>query len=174
MTTFAEALQIATEIHAGQQDKAGGPYIEFMKHVASKLKEAGEPEEVQVVALLQDTITDSTGKTKDDLLNLGVSPEIVDLIVLLTHHKNQPYIDEYSCKLMAEGIPAEEATYEAREKEFLLFIDTLKANPIAVKVKAALLSLLMEEKYILRNERRELKTKFRLHKYQSAIEALKN
>lgn len=174
MINYSEALKIASEIHAGQQDKAGGPYIKFMEHVASKLKDAGESEEVQILALLQDTITDSTGKKGDDLLSLGVSSEMVSLIELLTHHKNQPYIDEYSCKLMAEGIPAEEATYEAREKEFLLFIDTLKSNPVAVKVKAALLSLLMEDKYILRNERRELKTKFRLRKYQSALEALKN
>ena len=174
MINYSDALKIATEIHAGQQDKAGGPYITFMEHVASKLKEAGESEEVQIVGLLQDTITDSTGKTAQDLLNAGVPAEMVSLIELLTHHKDQPYIDEYSCKLMAEGIPAEEATYEAREKEFLIFVETLKQNPVAMKVKYALLTLLMEDKYISRNERRELKTKFRLHKYQSALEALKN
>jgi 4-aminobutyrate aminotransferase-like enzyme len=73
---------------------------------------------------------------------------------------------------MAQGVPAEEATYEAREKEFVNFVSKLKDNPVAAKAKSAILNVLMEDKYIHRHERRELKTKFRLKKYQAAIEAL--
>ena len=170
--TYDEALKIATEIHKNQKDKAGGSYIDFMKHVATVLKNEGESEEVQCIGLLQDTITDSTGKTEADLLAYGVPADMVKLIALLTHHKDQAYIDAYSCELMAGGVPAEEATYAAREKEFLKFIDTLIGNKTAVKVKKVILSLLMEDKYIKRDERRELKTKFRIKKYESAIKEL--
>lgn len=172
--TYEEAYQLATDFHNGQKDKAGGPYIDFLSAVANLLKEQGEPEEVQILALLQDTITDSTGKTADDLIRAGVPASLVAKIVLLTYRKDQSYIDKCSCKYMEQGMPAEEATYEAREKEFLQFIRTLKVDPIAVKAKKAILQLLQEDKYIKRNERRELKTKFRLKKYKNAIAELES
>ena len=110
--------------------------------------------------------------TPEDLVRAGVPAETVELIQRMTYHKDQAWIDDYSCKLMAEGVPAEEATYEAREKEFVNFVKTLKSNPVAAKAKAAILNVLLEDKYIHRQERRELKTKFRLKKYKAAIEAL--
>ena len=172
--TLNEALAIAEKAHAGQKNKAGGPYIDFLKSVADFLKNKGEPEEVQVLAVLQDVLTPSTKISKEDVINMGVSEETVDRILKMTYHKNQGWIDEYSCKLMAEGIPAEEATYEAREKEFVNFVKTLKDDPLASKAKAAILSVLQEDKYIHRQERRELKTQFRLKKYKSAIAALES
>ena len=103
---------------------------------------------------------------------MGVPADMVEKIQKMTYHKNQGWIDEYSCKLMAEGVPAEEANYEAREKEFVKFMGTLKDDPLMAKAKSAILNVLLEDKYIKRQERRELKTKFRLKKYQAAIEAL--
>ncbi len=172
MLTYQEAYAIASKAHAGQTDKAGGPYIDFLQNVADYLKNKGESEEVQILAILQDSLTSSTKLTPDDLLQMGVSAEMVELIRKMTYHKDQSWIDEYSCKLMAEGVPAEEATYEAREKEFVNFVKTLKSNPVAAKAKAAILNVLLEDKYVHRHERRELKTKFRLKKYKAAIEAL--
>ena len=172
--TLNEALAIAEKAHAGQKNKAGGPYLDFLKSVADFLKNKGAPEEVQVLAVLQDVLTPSTKLSKEDVINMGVSEETVDRILKMTYHKNQGWIDEYSCKLMAEGIPAEEATYEAREKEFVNFVKTLKDDPLASKAKAAILSVLQEDKYIHRQERRELKTQFRLKKYKSAIAALES
>lgn len=172
MLTYQDAFAIAAKAHAGQTDKAGGPYIDFLQNVADYLKEKGEPEEVQILAILQDSLTASTKMTPEDLIQVGVPAETVDLIQKMTYHKNQSWIDDYSCKLMAEGVPAEEATYEAREREFVNFVKTLKSNPVAAKAKAAILNVLLEDKYIHRHERRELKTKFRLKKYKAAIEAL--
>jgi len=171
MLNFEEALKIATDIHQGQVDKVGGPYIDFMIQVANKLKEQGEPEEVQVLGLLQDTVVKHS---RDELLSKGVPAELINDIEKLTYHKNQGYIDEYCCKLMENGMPAEEATYEARNMEFLKFIEGVKAapNPALAKVKAAILTLLLEDRYIHRQERRELKTKYRLKKYQDAIDVL--
>lgn len=172
MLTYQDAFAIAAKAHAGQTDKAGGPYIDFLQNVADYLKEKGESEEVQILAILQDSLTASTKMTPEDLIQAGVPAETVDLIQKMTYHKNQSWIDDYSCKLMAEGVPAEEATYEAREREFVNFVKTLKSNPVAGKAKAAILNVLLEDKYIHRHERRELKTKFRLKKYKAAIEAL--
>jgi len=172
MLSFQDAYKIAAEVHKNQMDKAGGPYIDFLQNVADYLKNKGESEEVQTLAILQDLITDTTKKTPQDVINMGVPTDLVDKIQKMTYHKNQSWIDEYSCKLMAQGVPAEEATYEAREKEFVNFVESLKADPLAAKAKSAILNVLLEDKYIHRQERRELKTKFRLKKYQAAIQAL--
>ena len=172
MISYQDAYKIAADIHKGQKDKAGGPYIDFLQNVADYLKNKGESEEVQTLAILQDSITASTKKTPEDMVKLGVPADMVDLIQKMTYHKNQGWIDEYSCKLMEKGVPAEDATYDAREKDFVRFVETLKDNPLAAKAKSAILNLLLEDKYIHRQERRELKTKFRLKKYHAAIEAL--
>ena len=172
MLSYQEAYKIAAEVHKDQKDKAGGPYIDFLQNVADYLKNKGESEEVQTLAILQDLMTASTKKTPEDIIAMGVPADMVELIQKMTYHKNQGWIDEYSCNLMAQGMPAEQATYEAREKEFVKFVETLKGNPVAAKAKAAILTMLMDDKYIQRQERRELKTKFRLKKYKSAIEAL--
>ena len=172
MLSYQEAYKIAAEVHKDQKDKAGGPYIDFLQNVADYLKNKGESEEVQTLAILQDLMTASTKKTPEDIIAMGVPADMVNLIQKMTYHKNQGWIDEYSCNLMAQGMPAEQATYEAREKEFVKFVETLKDNPVAAKAKAAILTMLMDDKYIQRQERRELKTKFRLQKYKAAIEAL--
>ena len=172
MLSYQDAYKIADTVHKGQQDKAGGPYIDFLQNVADYLKNKGESEDVQVLAILQDSITPSTQKTPDDMVKMGVPADIVDLIQKMTYHKNQSWIDEYSCHLMEKGVPAEDATYDAREKDFVRFVETLKDNPRAAKAKSAILNVLLEDKYIHRQERRELKTKFRLKKYKAAIQAL--
>ncbi len=174
MFTYNDALRIATEAHAGQTDKIGGPYIEHLIAIATNLKAKGESEETQIVALLQDTMGDSTAYTPAKLSELGVPAQIIDILSLLTHHKDQVFIDDYSCKRMAEAIPAEDATYEAREKEFLRYVARVKENPIAKVVKIESLHRLLDENFIPKNERREKKTKFRIKKYQNSIELLQN
>ncbi|MCK9182464.1 MAG: HD domain-containing protein [Fibrobacteraceae bacterium] len=172
MFTYNDALAIATKAHQGQTDKIGSPYIEHLKAVAQALKERGADEKTQIVAMLEDTMGESTAYTKEKLSELGVPNEILDILALLTHHKDQAFIDDCSCKLMAEAVPAEEATYEAREKEFLHYISRVKQNPIAKAVKIEALKRQLDENFIPKNERRELKTKFRIRKYQKAIESL--
>ena len=172
MLSYADAYKIAAEVHKDQKDKAGGPYIDFLQNVADYLKNKGESEDVQVLDILQDLITGATKKTPEEVIAMGVPADMVELIQKMTYHKNQGWIDEYSCRLMEKGVPAEDATYDAREKDFVRFVETLKDNPTAAKAKSAILNVLMEDKYIHRQERRELKTKFRLKKYKAAIEAL--
>ena len=109
MLSFEEAYKIAAEVHKNQTDKAGGPYIDFLKNVADYLKSKGEPEEVQTLAILQDLTTGATKKSAEEIAQMGVPADVVDLIEKMTYHKNQSWIDEYSCNLMAQGVTAEEA-----------------------------------------------------------------
>ena len=116
MLSYQDAYKIAESVHQGQQDKAGGPYIDFLQNVADYLKNKGESEDVQVLAILQDSITSATKKTPDDMIQMGVPADMVDLIQKMTYHKNQAWIDEYSCHLMEKGVPAEDATYDRPRK----------------------------------------------------------
>ncbi len=172
MFTYDDALEIATVAHAAQTDKTGSPYVDYLKTIADNLKVAGESEEVQIVALLQDMMGDAAAYSSEKLLSMGVPESIVATLSTLAHHKNQSFIDEYSCQKMAEGVPAEEAAYEAREKDYLHYIEKMMANPVARKVKIETLKTLLDEKHIPKNERREKKTRFRIQKYQAALALL--
>lgn len=57
--TLANALSFATEKHAGQKRLSGEPYIEHVKRVAVIVREAGFDLEVEVAALLHDTLEDT-------------------------------------------------------------------------------------------------------------------
>lgn len=174
MITFEEALDVIAKAHANQADKHGNPYTELLITIAQNLKAAGEPEDVCILALLQNTLGEQTNYSKEKLLEAGVPEEMIAKIESSTHFKDQGFIDEYSCKLMAESVPAEEATYEAREKEFLRYIEQVKQDPVMRKIKIETMKCMLDEKYIPRNERRETKTKFRIKKYKAALEALQN
>lgn len=89
MLTYQDAFAIAAKAHAGQTDKAGGPYIDFLQNVADYLKNKGESEEVQILAILQDSLTASTQMTPEDLVRAGVPSETVELIQRMTYHKDQ-------------------------------------------------------------------------------------
>lgn len=82
------ALEIATKAHRGQVDKGGVEYINHPLTVASLVNTENE----KIVALLHDTIEDST-ITEQDLVNFGFSNEIVKSVKLLTHKKNVPYFE---------------------------------------------------------------------------------
>ena len=155
MLSYADAYKIAAEVHKNQTDKAGGPYIDFLQNVADFLKNKGESEEVQTLAILQDLITDSTKKTPEEVVAMGVPANMVEMIQKMTYHKNQGWIDEYSCKLMAEGVPAEEANYEAREKEFVKFMGTLKNDPLMAKAKSAILNAMNQFSVVIRQLKRK-------------------
>lgn len=82
------ALEIATQAHAGQTDKAGQPYIDHPIHVA----EAMETEDETVVALLHDVVEDSSW-TLDDLAKEGFTGEQVEAVAALTHGPGVTYFE---------------------------------------------------------------------------------
>ena len=82
------AIEIAMRAHKGQRDLDGKPVILHPLTVALK----GENENEIVAGLLHDVVED-TDFTFDDLLDAGISGEVVDALRLLTHAKEVDYFD---------------------------------------------------------------------------------
>lgn len=81
-------LGIALKAHGGQHDIDGNPVILHPLTVGL----AGKTPEEQCAGFLHDVVED-TPYTFDDLLQMGVSAEIVDALRLLTHDESEPYLD---------------------------------------------------------------------------------
>ena len=99
-----EAMKIAYAAHHGQVDKAGIPYVFHPFHLAEQMTD----EYSTCAALLHDVVED-TDVTLEQLAEI-FPKEVVDAVAMLTHPKEEPYLD-----------------YVARVKE----------NPIAKAVKLA-------------------------------------
>ncbi len=86
MQTFEDAIRLAVEVHQGQKDKAGSPYI--LHPLRAMLSMATETE--MIVAVLHDVVEDG-GITIDDLRKAGFSEEITDAIDCLTRRDGEEY-----------------------------------------------------------------------------------
>lgn len=84
------AKQLAKAYHKGQVDKAGVDY--FNGHITTVVNGVNTDEE-KTVAYLHDIIED-TKLTKEDLLHLGFSENVVNAVVALTKNKKVKY-EEY-------------------------------------------------------------------------------
>lgn len=82
------AIRIMWAAHREQTDKSGVPYVFHPWHVAEQMKD----EETTAAALLHDVIEDSD-ITAEDLLAAGISEPVVEAVKLLTHSKEEPYMD---------------------------------------------------------------------------------
>ena len=107
MPSFEDAIQLAMEAHRGQRDKAGAPYI--LHPLRVMLSMATETEMITAVSVLYDVVEDG-GITIDDLRRAGYSEEILNAIDYLPRRDGEEY-DQ--------------------------FIDRVKGNPLAIKVKIA-------------------------------------
>lgn len=81
-----QAIELARRFHAGQTDKAGGPYLEHVLRVA----DSPDTEDEKLVAvmhdLLEDTILDGV-----DLSCAGCPPQVRLAVEALTHLTGEPY-----------------------------------------------------------------------------------
>lgn len=81
------AMRLAYEAHAGQTDRSGVPYIFHPIHVAEQMTD----ELTTCVALLHDVLED-TAMTAERLAK-EFPPEVVEAVVVLTHHPDEAYGD---------------------------------------------------------------------------------
>ena len=89
MSSLNRAIQIATEAHKGQYDKAGNDYIGHPLRVM----EMGKTEEEKIVGVLHDVIED-TDWTFETLAEEGFSKEIIDALRCVTKlSENENYDD---------------------------------------------------------------------------------
>ena len=102
-----KAMKIAYRKHHGTVDKAGLPYIFHPYHLAEQM---GDDEYAICTALLHDVVED-TDMTFEKLEQEGFPEEVITALKCLTHEEGVPYLGAY--------------------------IERIKANPLARKVKLA-------------------------------------
>lgn len=83
-----KALKLCFEAHKEQVDKTGLPYVFHPFHLAEEM----DDEVSTVCALLHDVVED-TDYTLDDLSAMGFPPEVIEVLTLLTHVDDVPYMD---------------------------------------------------------------------------------
>lgn len=89
MSTLEKAIEIATEAHQGQFDKAGRDYIGHPLRVM----EMGKTEEEKIVGVLHDVIED-TDWTFEKLAEEGFSDEVIAALRCVTKiYENENYDD---------------------------------------------------------------------------------
>ncbi len=103
MATLAKAIILAAQNHEGQTDKGGNPYVFFHPF---RLMLRALTEEEQIVAVLHDTIEDTT-LTLDDLRNEGFSEEIVAAVDSLSKRKKRSRTRILLCVLRKTPSPGE-------------------------------------------------------------------
>ena len=99
-----KAMDIAYKAHHGQVDKAGSPYVFHPFHLAEQMDN-----EIECVCALLHDVVEDTDVTFEDL-EKEFPKEVMDVLRLLTHDKDVPYMD---------------------------YVNKLLDNPVAKKVKIA-------------------------------------
>lgn len=98
MKLLEKAIALALEVHQGQEDRYGHPYILHPLHVMSQM----ETETEMVAAVLHDVIEDSQ-MTLDDLREAGFPPDVLEAVDLMTHRPEDSY-ESYVRKLKPHPI----------------------------------------------------------------------
>ena len=134
---LGDAFQIAAAVHGDQLDQTGEPYLFHITRVAM----AVATDEERAVAILHDSIEDSTGIFEANVHFAKIfrvyGKDVADAVKLLTHDESEPYMD---------------------------YIRRLSVNPLARAVKLADLADNMDEERLGRlpeNDRARLRTKYR-------------
>ena len=83
-----KALKLCFEAHKNQVDKTNLPYVFHPFHLAEQMTD----EISTVCALLHDVVEDTNISFKD-LENMGFPKEVIDVLKLLTHNDDTPYMD---------------------------------------------------------------------------------
>ena len=90
MSTLQRAIEIATEAHKGQFDKAGNDYIGHPLRVM----EMGKTEEEKIVGVLHDVVED-TSWTFEALAAEGFSKEVIDALRCVTKTSENENYDAF-------------------------------------------------------------------------------
>ena len=132
-----KALKLCFDTHKDQVDKSGMPYVFHPFHLAEQM----DDEMSTVCALLHDVVEDSE-MTFDGLSDMGFPSEVIEVLRLLTHEDEVPYMD---------------------------YVREIKDNPVARKVKLADLKHNSDSTRVDQVDDRMLR---RWEKYREAIRIL--
>jgi len=96
-----KAIAITSTAFKGKFDKGGSPYIEHCLHVMHQVKHMGV--QAQIAAVFHDLLEDIKDWSAERLINEGFDPRTVEVVVLMTHKRGEPYMD-YVRKLSVSSI----------------------------------------------------------------------
>ena len=139
MCGLEEAIILATKSHLGQRQRNGEPYILHPLRVMMAVSDENE----KIAAILHDVVEDSD-ITLDDLIPAGFSPEVIELVRLLTHENGK--------------------SYEA-------YIERLRPNPSARRIKIADLQDNMNVRRLPQMRQKDLDRLERYHKFWLLLRA---
>jgi (p)ppGpp synthase/HD superfamily hydrolase len=142
MPTLEDALLIAVKAHKGQRDKAGETYILHPLRVMMQM----DTEEERIVAILHDVAEDAKNWTIDGLKQEGFNERVVDAINYITRRKK-----------------------EGQKEPYEEFIERVKNNPLAIKVKIADLKDNMEVTRLKKMTKKDIE---KLKDYHRALQNL--
>ena len=97
MSLLQTAINIAIEAHKNQTDKNGQPYALHIMRVMLR----GKTEDEQMAGILHDLIED-TNWTLEQLDQEGIPANVIDVVKLLTHTKEDSY-EEFIEKIKNSG-----------------------------------------------------------------------
>lgn len=150
--TLDTAIQVAVSAHFGQRDMAQQPYILHPLRVMHQVLDKTNNQIAAQVAVLHDAIEDSKGKvTFDSLALMGISPEAIDALMLVTKTPGVKYTEE----------------------SYITMVHAIRLNPLARAVKIADLQDNLDLTRILgRREGMNEKDTARVAKYLRALNIL--
>ncbi len=99
MSTIQRAIEIATEAHRGQKDKAGNDYIGHPLRVM----EAGKSTEEKIVGVLHDVVEDSDW-TFEQLSEEGFSKEVIEALKCVTKLSEEEPYDKFIARVRTNPI----------------------------------------------------------------------
>ena len=99
MSTLERAIEIATEAHRGQLDKAGNDYITHPLRVMA----AGKSDEEKIVGVLHDVVED-TEWTFEMLAAEGFSSEIIDALRCVTKLSDSEPYDKFIARVKSNPL----------------------------------------------------------------------
>lgn len=108
------AIKLASDKHSHMFDKGGNPYILHCIWVMQKVRHLGI--EYMIVAVLHDILED-TDITAEDLIQMGISPILVQVIQMLTKDDEvdyQEYIENISINKIARRVKMRDLEHNSK------------------------------------------------------------
>ena len=135
-----KALKMCFRAHRDQVDKSGMPYVFHPFHLAEQM----DDEASACVALLHDVMED-TEFTVEDIRALGVSQDVVEALLLLTHDSSEPYL-EYVARVARNPLAAKVKRADLLHNSDLARLDEVTDADRARVAKYAKAIAILDEK----------------------------
>ena len=126
MSTLTRAIEIATEAHKGQFDKAGNEYIGHPLRVM----EMGKTEEEKIVGVLHDVVED-TDWTFEKLSEEGFSQEIISALRCVTKLSENENYDDFIARVMTNPLAVKIKLYDIEDNLDVSRLDSLTDDDVA-------------------------------------------